>query len=166
MAEREAPRLVEEKAMKFRKERDTALAELERVQKARSALELELQEHEKSCKNVHSLTWTLHYELLNCKTDLSEAKVECAKIFALLEKKATEAMAPDIPSAEIVRPPRVNRAEKKTIVEVTSQTGVKMLSTSSEVKLPCSVIRLCQPAMQRLLSSTFYALMIKLCTLF
>ena len=112
-AEREALRLVEEKAMKFRKERDTALAKLERVQKARSVLELELHEHEKSCKNVHNLTWTLHYELLNCKADLSEVKVECAKIFALLEKKAAEAMAPDIPSADIVRPPRVNRAEKK-----------------------------------------------------
>ena len=75
-------------------------------------------------------------------------------------------MVPDIPSAEIVRPPRVNRAEKKTTVEVTSQTGVKMLSASSEVKLPCSLIRLCQPTMQRLLSSTFYVLMIKRCTLF
>ena len=100
--EREALRLVEEKATKFRKERDTALAELERVQKARSALELEeatmlrkerdtalaelerVQEHEKSCKNTHSLTRTLHYELLNCKVGPSEAKVECGKIFALL----------------------------------------------------------------------------------
>ena len=89
------------------------MAELERVQKARLALELELQEHEKSCKNVHSLTRLLHYEMLNCKADLSEAKVECDKIFALLEKKATEAMVHDIPSAEIVHPPRVNRAEKK-----------------------------------------------------
>ena len=62
---------------------------------------------------MHSLTPTLHYELLNCKADLSEAKVECDKIFALLEKKATEEMVPDIPSAEIVHPPRVNRAEKK-----------------------------------------------------
>ena len=67
------------KAAKFRKERDTALAELERVQKARSALELELQEHEKSCKNTHSLTRTFHYELLNCKVGLSEAKVECGQ---------------------------------------------------------------------------------------
>ena len=77
-----------------------------------------------------------------------------------------EAMVPDIPSAEIVHPPRDNRAEKKTTVEVTSQTGVKMLSALSEVKLHCSLIRLCQPAMQRLLSSTFYTSMIKLCTLF
>ena len=63
-AEREALRLVKEKATKFRRERDAALAELERMQKARSALELELQEHEKSCKNMHILTRTLHYELL------------------------------------------------------------------------------------------------------
>ena len=39
--------------------------------------------------------------------------MECDKIFVLLEKKATKEMVPDIPSAESVHPPRVNRAEKK-----------------------------------------------------
>ena len=59
------------------------------------------------------MTRTLHYELLNCKAGLSEAKVECDKIFALLEKEAMEAMVPGIPSAEIVHPSRVKRAKKK-----------------------------------------------------
>ena len=83
-------RLAKEKATMFRKERDIALAKLERVQKARSTLEMELQEHEKSCQNTHNLTRMLHYELLNCKAGLSEAKVECNKIFALMEKKAAK----------------------------------------------------------------------------
>ena len=86
------------------------MAELERVQKAKSALELE---REESCRNIRTLKNTLNYELLNCKAGLREAKVKCDMIFTLLEKKATEATVSDIPSNDIVHPPRVKRAKKK-----------------------------------------------------
>ena len=42
--EREGPRIVKEEEMRLMKERDTTLAELARVKKAKSAVELELRE--------------------------------------------------------------------------------------------------------------------------
>ena len=65
--------------------------------------------------------------------------MECDKIFALLEKKAMEAMVPAIPSAEIVHPSRVNRVKKNNnrACHTHQRSNFPYIVSAQQLTLPC-----------------------------
>ena len=104
-AEREGLRLIKEEATMLMKERDTALAELARVKKAKSAVELELREEKRGFRIMNGLVSKIGSELDSLKKALNEAELERH----MLQREKLKRVLSD------VHPPRVKRANKGKI---------------------------------------------------
>lgn len=124
-SEKEGLRVSKEREIRLMKERDAALAALERVKKDKSVLELELWKEKRCSMTMNDLVFKLDSELQSTKEAHRKLKDEChiLQIEATqLErnrsksaKKAKTAVVVHIPSADDVHPPRVKRGKKGKI---------------------------------------------------